>query len=534
MAQVSNAAIARNLNQMASVDDSKKRQTVLFVLLEGLMGKLLKSSDSTEFGEEFFSSDMWKDRPNSTSRLNLVNYSAVCRLRDKYDIRFMHVTEMNDDIRKGLKTSDIVVVNQVASPNSIALLQEFLDEVRYETPRARVIFGTELSIHNEMKKGNLSLRELNELYFDHLLLRHTGKTDRELYLRDDCVSANIQEFEIGIDTDVVAYGKPISERKYITFVKAPEGRATKNNQGVDEIIAALKQDAAFSKYEIKVMIPPYGSLEYWKVMAETAFFLFTSKGETFSYCLNDAKASGAITFYPEQMYFMNVGFNFIVESYPWSGLKYSTVSNLLKKMRKLVSNKSLLETESLRSRQVVVDHFSIEAISKNWDKLLEGSSLNRETLFVYDAGNSELSWSDVVERCKRSGAKYAMPYLNRDVSGMTLAATALDQENDIVKVGYYLVEDAHTGELHRTRCLNKHEGKLYFGVGESAEEVEAETVAFLQLVTRVNKVGRIVLDESVNSESLKNAASKVQSFFGFKCGRAGVEVSMAEKEASLA
>lgn len=497
---------------------------VVFIFQEVLMKHVIKSVPPGDINREFYESDLWETKPNSTSRLNVVNYQAVAKLADAFEVKFLCINEVSDDVQSVLRSADIVVVNQVSSPGSRAFVGKLLAWLDSTPIRGKVIFGTELSWFNELVQDRGITREMvDAVYFEHVVLRHTAKTEVPLYADERCHDAVIQEFEIGLDTDIVRGSVPVGKRSVISFVRAPEGRSTKNNSAIDRIISRIQDSAVLSRFEIRVMAPPYTSTDYWRLMGESAFFVFTSLGETFSYCLNDAKACGAVAFFPEQMYYTARGMGFAVEAYPRSGLRYGSDDELISTMEAMAEDPSAMELESDRSRGFVEAEFSVEAISRKWRKLFSGESLNDATLFIYDPRNFR-DWTEVVSASRLVGATFAMPYLNIDVPGA--AGNRLswhDQESDVVMLRYYLTQTA-SDQLVRT--IRKDEEGVKPGEGRIAKHLESEAGCFLQLICRQHKICRIVLDEGLADTITEAASKKLKYFAGIHDGKRDVKVEL--------
>lgn len=86
----------------------------------------------------------------------------------------------------------------------------------------------------------------------------------------------------------------------------------------------------------------------------------------FSYCLNDAKALGAITFFPTHMFCTKVGARFVVDNYTQSSFRFSSPGEIIDKIKSLVDNPKEMAYESYKSRQYVIDNHSIDTVSENW------------------------------------------------------------------------------------------------------------------------------------------------------------------------
>ncbi|VXA94935.1 conserved hypothetical protein [Luteimonas sp. 9C] len=481
---------------------------VLVVFHEVMMRKILRLN--ARFDRDFFASDLWVRGPNSTSRLNLANYLAFLHLKKAFDIEFIWAESFSTELEEKLRWADLVVINQVPRKSSIAFLNEFARWARENELLAKVIFGTELTWFKELKVEAIDRETLDFAYFENVLLRHTARTDRELYADDAGHRARLQEFELGIDTEVVKCETPATERKYITFVRAPDGRVTKNNDAIDRIRALVQASDALKSYEIVEMAPPYSTVEYWDVMSNSAFFVFTSNGETFSYCLNDAKALGVISFYPEHMYYSAVGNGYAVESYPWSGIKFKNDEQLLAMMERLALDPDAMMVESARSRQVVIENFSVARLVEKWRALLTGKALCTETLYLFD-GTKHVDVEELSKACRAHGAQYAMPY--RNVGPLSAGVDQLTRhlpDHDLVLLRYF-VDQVNDGGLRRS--VVKDAVGMIPGAGvEVRRESNDESARFMQLLCRTYSIGEVVLDPSLEGSTVHLALDAVRVF----------------------
>jgi len=490
-----------------------KRRKILFVFCSKVVIDQLVANKVSEkdLDDTFFGSKAWPARPNSTVRLNVANYMALTRLRKNFDIDFLCTEELNDALIDALQTKDIVVINQVAS--SLRFIGALKEHIATNKPRAKIIFGTEFSWYNKLAAGEIGSDIIDEVYCRHVLLRHTARTETPLYadlprLR----SSVIQEFQLGVDTDVVRYGEPVSHRKLISFVRAPEGRTIKNNQLIEVIVQRVEKSPVLRNFKIKVISPPYNSSEYWRTMRDSMFFVFTSNGETFSYCLHDAKASGAICFHPSHTFLNVVDSRFAIESYPFSGEKYSTVDQLIEKLEFFAENPAEAQLASERERKYVVDNFSIASLARSWSRLLSGQNLNTESLLIFDC-RERFDKEKIVRACHKLGARYAVPYLN--------CTAFLDDDHfskvlaeDVALIKYFIT--LRDGVARRTLCMK--EGRPYFGEGDPTQESLTDTVGFLQLLCRTAKIGRIFLDRQINSPILFDALNSIRFFYSLRRG----------------
>lgn len=484
------------------------------------MRKILRLN--TRFDRDFFASDLWVRGPNSTTRLNISNYLAFLHLKKAFDIEFIWADTISVELEDKLRWADVVVINQVPRQSSIAFLNDFTRWARENDLQAKIIFGTELTWFKELKVGAIDRETLEFAYFDNVLLRHTARTDRELYADAMGHRARLQEFELGIDTKIVMCDKPVTEREYITFVRAPDGRVTKNNDAIDRIRALVEASDVLSSYEIVEMVPPYSTIEYWDVMSNSAFFVFTSNGETFSYCLNDAKALGVVSFYPEHMYYSAVGNGYAVESYPWSGIKFKNDQQLLAMMERLALDPDAMMTESARSRRTVSDNFSVDKLVENWRSLLIGKGLCGEVLYLFD-GTKHRDLEELSEKCRTHGARYAMPYLN--IGTLTVGVDQLSQylpDHELVLLRYF-IDQLDDGRMRRSVVKDAVGMVPGAGVEVRIENVD-EAGRFMQLLCRTYSIGEVVLDSSLQASAVHRALAAVQVFDGMDAPLKGVDV----------
>lgn len=501
--------------------DDRPKKKVVFVFQQVLMKHILRETPADCLGLDFFSSSRWASVPNSTSRLNLVNYQAMSLLAGRYDVEFVCTNVIGQREASLFVEADFLVINQVASPGSREFVAKLMEWLRGVELKGKLIFGTEFSWFNELASERITQEIVDVAYFEHLLLRHTARTEAALYASPRCHEAVIQEFEIGLDAAMLKSDVAASDRRTISFVRAPEGRSTKNNSAIDRLVARIRSSAVLSGYVVKVIEPPYSSIDYWNLMAESAFFIFTSVGETFSYCLNDAKALGAVSFFPETMYYTVVGRSFAVDAYPRSGVRYSSDDDLISKIERLALAPDELDAQSARGRVFVEDMFSVEAISRNWDTIFSGGSLNKETLYLYDP-RSVAGWSHVVAESGRVGARFAMPYLNSEVpSEAGQGLSWHDIESDLVMLRYYLTEEP---DSTFSRTVIKDDSLFSAGKGAGAPHSVDEAARFLQLICRQHKISKVVLGRALESSVARSALDRVRCFAGLEANIKPVDV----------
>ncbi|WP_330927295.1 hypothetical protein [Candidatus Sororendozoicomonas aggregata] len=479
-----------------------KKAKIFSVYFDEIIKKIESLDEQFVNDISFYSSSHWPPRANSTARLNMANYKALDMLADKYEIVHHYCISFDNELKSAFSNFDFVVIHQNASKQTFSILHKLLDFINDHKVTAKLIFGTEGTWSTT--KEFLTEENISDIYFSHLLLRHTAKTDREVYASNDHIRAKVEEFELGIDTDLLSFGKGVKERKYITFVKAPEGRLTKNNPAIDHIIEQINKTNLADRFQVKVIVPPYSSKEYWDLMAETMFFIFVSNSETFSYCLNDAKSLGAITFYPNHMYCTKIGARFVVDNYPCLGKRYSSVQNLIQQMEKISANEVVLSLESKFSRKQVVDKFSISAVSKNWDSIFSERGYRKNKLFIF---SERMKIGDVVSYCKKNGFDFAMPYRNKAVVAWhDQQFSYVDSLSEIIFIKDYLTEV--DGLLRRSFVIDNGIFQFSLGADVSVEKFD-ETMSFFSLITRINKIDKVVMDKNIDNNTLEKVVSYV-------------------------
>lgn len=494
-------------------------RTIAFVVHENFSRTLILNDSIKSNFLEILKNSSWSSRPNSTTRLTLANLKAVESLQEFFDITYFTDDSFSVELAGKLGQYDLIVVNSVASLPSIRFTVDLLKYRKSQANYPKIIVGTEGTWSTQVKKGNISPEEFDLVYYGDCLLRHTARTDREVYAQDKVHQASIQEFELGIDPSLFQDTVENVARKYITFVKAPEGRETKNNESINEILDLLVSDSRFDGYEKKVVVPPYSITEYWRILGESAYLIFTSLGETFSYALNDAKALGVVTLFPQQMYFTTIGRRFAVDGYPELGIKYSNITQIPDIIQSIDSQPGAWESASQESRQTALNQFELETISDNWHKLFCGQNLNSRSLLIVSSEDN-LSFDEIARLAESSSCEYAISIHNVNVSPLVGKSSIRHIETGVTFLPYYL-----------TRIDSKL--KRYISVENGIVETDnksvvdyennSESEAFLQLVCRTNKIGRIVAS-SPTIEFGNFSLSKLTQFAGIHSGLAPVEI----------
>lgn len=479
--------------------EARSHKPTLIVNFHFLIDQIIKTNPDANFDESFFASDLWPDRPNSGQRLSLVNYQAFRALAEKIEIHTIYHLELPEDVSRLFDNYSTVVILQAPNPAAKKTLNKILTDIQLRPTRARIIFGTEVTWFADLDAERFTRDQIKEIYTRHTLLRHTARTDLRAYADEKFDNAVIQEFEIGVDCDVVRPETPVAERKKVLFVRAPEGRQTKNNEGIDEIVAAIQDTPALCHLDVNILEPPYSTLDYWKLLQECRYLLFTSNGETFSYVLNDAKASGVISFFPARMYENRLSGS-VVDSYPDTYGRYSSVSELIGYLIDLESNPEAVRKYSRLSRSYVVDNFSVPKVAENWlDVILDAPLNNRRVMFAR-LGTAGWSLQEALERCRATGCNYLIPYLNYGIEEVPDTGYSwFDPESGVTIVKDFLYETSDT--LRYTKGAHGKASRDQLGTPVARTPMD-ELLRFWRLLTRVNKIGEIYTNLHPSNEVL--------------------------------
>ncbi|MGP5573723.1 hypothetical protein ACTXN6_13790 [Corynebacterium casei] len=499
-------------------------KSIAFVVHEQAAKKIIQANNVETDFLELLENSPWGSRPNSTTRLTLANLKAVQSLTNDFDINFIAADKFTEVMAQELKKYDLVVVNSIASAPSIRFTADLLKYKRKQNGEfPKIIVGTEATWAAQIANGNITEDEYDLIYFGDGLLRHTARTDREIYTRPDVHKAAIQEFELGIDQSLFRNTTEPNKRKTITFVKAPEGRKTKNNESVDRIIDLLEQDERFNEFNIKVVEPPYAITDYWQILAETSYLIFTSLGETFSYALNDAKALGAVTFLPRQMYYSTVGRRFAVDGYPEIGIKYDGIDEIPSRILSIEGSSGDWQRASKESRDSCLDRFGLEKVTRNWRALFNGENLNDKSLYLV-AQEDALSFDKIADNAALNSCDFAMSLQNAGTSELIGKLSEYHQDTNVMMLAYYITS-SETG-LHR--YIDISDGLVLANSSVPVEREDwAQSEAFLQLICRTNKIGRIVTTRKT-LEVAGNSLSKLSMFTGVNEGVKSIPIETAE------
>ncbi|WP_346351647.1 hypothetical protein N2M06_03850 [Oceanimonas sp. AH20CE76] len=475
---------------------------ILFLYFDYFMKKALEENIKMEdFNLSFYGSDEWGDKANSTSRLLITNFQAIEKLKTKgFNIEQVAVTKINNTILDKLKNYDLVIVNQTANNKSHEITSELIDYIKKERLYDKFIFGTEVTWFAELAKGRYTEEQLDAIYTKCTLLRHTAKTDRPIYAKNK--KNNIIEFEIGLDTNLVKSEKKITERNSITFVCAPPGRVTKNNELVDEIIGKIISSEKLNHLKVKKVTPPYRTSQLWSIYDNTRYLIFTSNGETFSYVLNDAKSKGVVTLYPEHMFENNISGEYTVVSYPESGVHYKTTDELINKIIELEKNKESLKLESYHSRDFVVKNFSIEKISENWERLITGRPINTKKCYLLDSSLESFGSKSEFQRFIMKNDIHSVIIIE-DKNNLSPEFDALSYYDKLNGILYHrYIYNINGGTLRKfVKLDDKSKMYKYTSNGDIVEKEKKEHVInFLRLYKRIHKVDKFILNETLNKK----------------------------------
>jgi hypothetical protein len=460
----------------------------------------------------YYSSEEWGTKANSTERLLITNFQAIsCLIEKGFMIDQLCVSEKEIGILEKILDYDLIVINQTAGKKQHAITSKIIDFAIEKSISEKIVFGTEVTWFLEASKGTYRQDQIDFVYSKSRLLRHTAKTDRPIYANNIC-SENIIEFEIGLDCDLIKPISCITQRNLVTFVCAPPGRVTKNNALIEQIELKIKSCDALNYLEICKVIPPYRSTDLWQIYEKTKYLIFTSDGETFSYVLNDAKAKGCITFFPDHMYDNNISGKFTVVSYPDSGIRYFSVGDLVEKLMHFEFDHKAALRESNISREYVVNNFSVQKIKRNWERLFLGKNLNENVCYIYNSDFEEFeSRQGFVKYLNKHNIRFVMVVKDeKSVIPEFLSFSFYDSFNDII-YHRYLYKMHGNGNLSRNVALDP-ESKIYkYSMdGQSIlKENEIEVRQFFKLFKRINKIRSFV----AKLEVCKNFNSKLNIDF---------------------
>lgn len=501
--------------EFSSNKEEASAMKTLFVSHETYSRNFWQQHPGESLAENFFDGAKWLSVPNSTVRLAATNLMAIKELQKEglhIDVRFDEAWV--DDLKEIYLQYDLVIVNAIPRVTSIHFALEVSEWVsRAGDDAPFLILGTEVTWESLLKKGEITQDQFTRLYTEFLILRHTSRTDKTLISDGLLPLAKVQEFEIGFDENVFPTPPPIDERRQILFVRAPEGRKTKNNEGIDQMIDLIESDSELAeRFDLVQLEPPYSVLDYWAQLTKSAFLIFTSLGETFSYALNDAKAMGTVTLYPQQMYATTIGWKYAIDGYPKLGLKYSSNSEAVRLIREVGLNNERLELESARSRSTASSLFGLEVITDNWRKLILSESLNTESLLIYKS--ESCTRDDASQLAQSVGASFALPYLNIGYAPPNKISDFDDQRG----IAHLRYPTSFDGEEF-SRWIEVDGGRVSVGSGRTIKNEDLSTgLDFIRLALRSYKINRLVVQEDLKDTDLGNALETLQYYHSWQRG----------------
>lgn len=479
-----------------------KRTAVIH--FEGAVKKELLRDPHATFGSEYYSSPSFAARANSTLRLNIVNYLALRNLSLEHPIDIFSYHDFSGEIAFLLDYEQIVV-NTVASAHTKELLEKLIPLLEGRSDGPELIIGTEYSWLNRVRDGSLTEDFVKSVYRDHLLLRHTAKTDRHVYETNTLRDARVQEFPLGIDTSSMPLPLPPSERRDILFVAAPEGRSTKNNDEIFEIVEELKAEGLDAAHPIHVLHPPYTTYQYWEALRNARYLVFTSLGETFSYVLNDAAAMGVIPIRRPELFVSRTS-TFGVDAYWDVGLRYQPAKGVAELITTMSEDEDRVRRESYRCAAVTRRRFSLEAVESNWQKLLEGHTLNDSKMLVTDVSALPGGLDEAFERARQLECKIVLAYMSRGLEGTGLTSySVLDASGAIAAVPFCYKESGTRLRIVSPDLAN----------GRIVDEMSLDnTTEYLRLLVRTNGISTACIDEAASDPFLVSALSQVDYLEG--------------------
>lgn len=472
-----------------------RRPKVLVVMLDTWVRPFLSVTPDAD--RTFFGSEPWPARANSTQRLGLVNLQALSSI-DEAEIEIIDAGSVTPRLARGLVEDDIVVLNLVSSTRTRTFVAALLAHLEAHPPRARLVLGTEFSWEAEVERGTLSAEQLRWLQTHTTTLRHTAKTELNLYRGVECTKARILEFPLGLDETLLDPDVPFEARRRITLVLAPEGRANKRNSDSEDLAELLAAEPTLASFEVVTLRPPYTTLDFWTQLERSAFLVMTSATETFSYVAHDAMASGAVVLHPMGMFANRVSLErgerrgpaFVVDSYPRSGRRFDDTDDLLVQLRSLAQDPALWREESRRGRELVRDEHSVAAVATRWRGLFLGEDPAPSRLLVLDGAN--VASEDAARLARRERADVVLAV--HDAGHLVPLPTFSRVDGDTVWLSDFLA-DRGSGHLVHAHHVDAHEVHRHLDETPAEESID-ERIRFLQLLVRLYRVGVVVLHES--------------------------------------
>lgn len=465
---------------------------------------LIKHNDAFQFDSSYYSSPEFTARPNSTLRLNIVNFKALKELSECYPIDLYHLEEIESSVASLMKYEK-VVVNTVSAKRVVDFLELLFSTMARTDSPPEVVIGTEYSWKNKVATGDVTEEMVEQIYTNHTLLRHTARTDRHIYEPEWGKRARVQEFEIGLDLEPMPSAADNERRSGVLFVAAPEGRKTKNNNEIDLIVEELKNRKMSPALPIDILRPPYTTSEYWRRLASAKYLVFTSLGETFSYVLNEALAMGVVAIRRPELFATRTS-RFGADSYWDVGLRYQSVEDAVDLLERFESDDYLYRLESQRATRISRERFSLDAIKQNWFLLLNDASLNTNSLLLMDVSLIDGGVDSALDIARDLDCDVAMAYMSRGLDTHDLSSYSyVSQDRSQALLPYCYKESSD-----RLRLIGPNAS-----FGRFDNEPTSDTVAdYLRLIVRTNKVRKIFVDSSISDPVLDDALNVVDYLEG--------------------
>lgn len=474
------------------------------IYFDNVIYKAVGQDRNFAFDDKFYLSPDFLGRPNSTLRLNVVNYSALRNLSKSYPISLFHYDEVKDSLRE-LMGYQQIVINTVAAVRTVECVEALLEEIESCDSPPTLIFGTEYSWTNNIRTGNVSAELVDKIYNEHLILRHTARTDRHLYEPDYGHQSKVQEFEIGIDIASMPEPVVIRERKNILFVAAPEGRTTKNNDEIELICDELEYRGIPETYPIQILRPPYTAAQYWEALKSARFLIFTSLGETFSYVLNDALAMGVVALRRPELFSTRTS-RFGVDAYWEVGTRYTSVEQAVDQIEILNGDDDRLSSESQRSASLTAKRFDSSVVEDNWLRLLTRASLNIGNLLLIDVGRIGGGVEQAWQIARDLDCAVVMAYMTRGLEADKVSSYSMPSRDRSQTLIPYCYVESNSGVRHIGP--NAKPGKV-------AEGISTATVTdYMRLVVRTNSIRKIYVDSRIDDAHLSDSLDALKYLEG--------------------
>ena len=230
-----------------------------------------------------------------------------------------------------------------------------------------------------------------------------------------------------------------------------------------------------------------------------------SRGETFSYVLNDALSMGVIAFRKPELFATRTAC-FGVDSYWDVGLRYREPLELSGRIRALSGDIEALRSESFRSAAVSKRLFSEEAVRGNWLKLLAGESLNPNGMLLVDLSRLPGGLSDAYRMARDLDCRVIVAYMSRGLDDCGLTSYSLPAEDrSIALVPYCFVESGS-----RLRLVSPNLGNGRFVEGGASQILDG----YLRLLIRTNGVSRAYVSGDIEDPVLSDVLADLRYLHG--------------------